>query len=349
VIDAYTGKVTLYDITTPKKPDPILQAWESVFPNLFTPMKYMTAQLQQHLKYPEDIFSIQSAIFGRYHITSPSQFYGNSDGWSLSPTFGAGPPSDTIKLKTQVDKQGYVVSQSAERMDPLYQIYAPPGSSDPQYTMTDAYVAASASSGSTSGNAGVGNLAAFDVATSDPNDYGAITVYRPKTRVPINGPLLAEEKMIGYGPASSAISLLNQQRSSVFLGNVLMVPVGGSILYVLPMYVTSNAASYPQLENFITQYNNSIGFSRTLKGALSKVLAGGGATTGPGTSGLTVAQLLDRAQTNYNNAQTALRAGNFVAYQHDLAQENADITKALSQLSGATTGKHARTSATTRT
>ena len=351
VIDAYTGKVTLYDITTKQNPDPILQAWESVFPNLFTSMKYMTSELQQHLKYPEDIFSVQSAIFGRYHITTPSQFYGNGDGWSLSPTFGAGPPPSTILLISQdINRAGTVVSQTADRMDPLYQVYAPPGSSVPQYTLTDAYVSAAGSGTSSSANAGVVNLTAFDVAMSDPNDYGQITVYRPPPhKTPIDGPLLAEEKMVAFGPASSQISLLNKEGSQVILGNVLMLPVGGSILYVLPMYVTSSVTSVPQLEYFITRYNQRNAFEPTLGQALSKVLGSGGSTTSPGTRGLTIAQLLSRAQTNYSNAQIALRHGNFVAYQHDLAQENADISKALSLLTGGSSTTHAKKGPTTKT
>lgn len=347
VIDAYTGKVTLYDIDPT---DPILNAWKSVFPNLFTPLGDMIAPLRAHLKYPQDIFSIQSAMFGRYHITSPSFWYSNGDGWSLSPTFGAGPPSDSIELQTQTDKQGNITSQIAARMDPLYQIYAPPGSTVPQYTLTDAYVSASASAGSTTGNAGVGNLTAFDVAMSDPNDYGDITVYRTQAKTPVNGPLLAEENMIGYGPASTALSLLNQQHSSVFLGNVLMVPIGGSVLYVVPMYVTSNAASFPQLEKFMTQYNGNIGFSSTLVGALSKVLSTGAPPPSTKeTSGLTIAELLARAQTNYTSAEAALRRGDFAAYQHYLSLENADINQALAKLTQGSTTSGTKASATTKT
>jgi hypothetical protein len=350
VIDAYTGKVTLYDITTKQNPDPILQAWESVFPNLFTPMKYMTAQLQQHLKYPEDIFSIQSAIFGRYHITAPSSFYTYGDGWSLSPTFGAGPPPSAIKTTDQVDKQGVIISQTADRMDPLYQIYAPPDSSIPQYTLTDAYVAASASGGSTSANSGVVNLKAFDVALSGPGTtYGQITVYRPHTAAPIDGPLLAEEKMVNFNLASRAISLLNTEGSSVILGNVLMVPVGGSILYVLPMYVTSSVTNVPRLEEFITRYNQNTAFEPTLRQALTEVLGSGGAPSTRGTSGLTVVQLLTRAQTFYEDAQTALADKQLGAYQKDLTLENADIAKALSLLHGGSTSKHAKTTTTTKT
>ncbi len=349
VIDAYTGKVTLYDITTKQNPDPILQAWESVFPGLFTPMSDMTAELRQHLKYPEDIFSIQSAIFGRYHLTTPSQFYANTNGWSLSPTFGAGPPPSTIKLITQVDNKGIPVSQTADRMDPLYQVYAPPGSSIPQYTLTDAYVSAAGTGTSSSANSGVVNLTAFDVAMSDPNDYGQITVYRPRSAAPIDGPLLAEERMVNYKPASSAISLLNTNGSSVILGNVLMVPISGSILYVLPVYVTSTVANVPRLEEFITRYNQSTAFEPTLGQALTRVLGSGGSTSSPGTKGLTIAQLLSHAQTSYTNAQTALRHGDFVAYQHDLAQENADIAKALSLLSGGSPTRHAKNTPATKT
>jgi uncharacterized protein len=345
VIDAYTGQVTLYDIDPS---DPILNAWQSIFPDLFTPLSDMTPQLRAHLKYPEDIFSIQSAIFGRYHITSPSSFYANGDGWSLSPTFGAGPPPSQIEQVTQVNK-GVIVSQTADRMDPLYQVYAPPGSSIPQYTLTDAFVSASASGTSSSANAGVVNLTAFDIAMSDPNDYGQITVYHPQTKTPINGPLLAEENMVAYGPASSRISLLNKEGSQVILGNVLMLPVGGSILYVLPMYVTSSVTNYPQLEDFITQYNQSKSFEPTLSLALNKVLASGASPSSPGTKGLTITQLLTRAQTNYTDAQTALSHKNLTLYQKDLAQENADLAKAISLLTGGSSTKHATSSPTTKT
>jgi uncharacterized membrane protein (UPF0182 family) len=125
VVDAYTGQVTLYAMD---QADPILQAWESAFPKLITPLSNMPRPLLLHLRYPQDIFSIQAAIYGRYHITSSQQFYSNGDGWSLTPTDGAGPPSDTIQTTTKLDKQGFVVSTTPTRMDPLYQIYALPGS-----------------------------------------------------------------------------------------------------------------------------------------------------------------------------------------------------------------------------
>ena len=87
VINAYSGKTTFYNADPS---DPILRAYEAAFPNMFTPLSKMTAGLKAHLRYPPDIFSVQSAIYGRYHLTSPSQFYAASNAWQLSPTAGAG-------------------------------------------------------------------------------------------------------------------------------------------------------------------------------------------------------------------------------------------------------------------
>jgi uncharacterized membrane protein (UPF0182 family) len=128
-----------------------------------------------------------------------------------------------------------------------------------------------------------------------------------------------------------------------------MVPVGGSILYVLPMYVTSSVTNVPRLEEFITRYNQNTAFEPTLVQALTEVLGSGSAPSSRGTSGLTVVQLLTRAQTFYEDAQTALADKQLGAYQKDLTLENADIAKALSLLHGGSTSKHTKTTTTTKT
>ena len=97
IIDAYSGKMTFYDMD-PK--DPILQAYSAAFPNMFQPLRKMSAQLQAHLRYPPDIFSVQSAIYGRYHLTNPANFYAASNAWQLSPTAGAGPQSQALWRRT---------------------------------------------------------------------------------------------------------------------------------------------------------------------------------------------------------------------------------------------------------
>jgi uncharacterized protein len=349
VIDAYTGQVTLYAMDPS---DPILQAWESAFPGLIQSKTDMPPQLLAHLKYPEDIFSIQSAIYGRYHIKTPSSFYSNGDGWSLSPTDGAGSPSDTIQLSQQVAKNGSVISQTVARMDPLYQVYSLPGSSIPQYTLTDAYVAASSAnqtSSTTTPSSGVLNLTAFVVALSDPNDYGHFVVYRAPPGASTPGPVLADSAMSSYPPASSKISYVDQHGSSVLLGNVLMIPINGSMLYVRPMYVSSVNTNLPLLNYFIAVYKQRRGFAPTLAGVLSQVLGTAGPTSSsPGH--LDTNELIALALAEAQKASAALTAGGpnpLGLYQHYTNLENRYLAEAYSQLKSPSTSSTPTTTTTT--
>ena len=337
VVDAYTGQVTLYAMP---QPDPILEAWRSIFPGLIQPFTNMPTVLRRHLRYPEDIFSIQSAIWGRYHITKPSVFYSNGDGWSLSPTDGAGPPNSALVANTSTNKQGDTVTTTFARMDPLYQIYTLPGTKQPQFTLSDAYVAASSAasaSASSNGATPVLPLRAFIVALSDPSDYGELHVYQPSPGVNVPGPVQADAAMISNIKASTQITLLGVQKSVVLLGNVLMLPINGSMLYVRPFYVSAEATNLPLLNYFITDYNNTIGFSPSLGTAVDEAL---GMTpqqgTGGNTSKFTVKQLLDEATRVSGLAQAALHESppNFTLYGKYVNEENALIARAVHQLGG---------------
>jgi len=340
VVDAYSGRVTLYAMDPT---DPILKAWESAFPGLIKDIRSMTQPLREHLKYPQDVFSIQAAVWGRYHISDAAAFYSNSDGWNITPTNGAGSPSNLLKLTTQYDKQGYIVSQSAARMDPLYQIYALPGTSAPQYTMTDAYVTTNAgnASGASAGGS-VLNLTAFMVALNDPKHYGQLLVYRPPAG--LTGPVQADSTMSSSPAPSSAISLLNKEGSQVLLGNILMIPVNGQMLYVRPMYVRATSSNFPLLRAMIVVYGSKTGFAPTLASALGQVFGGG--SGGGGTPSYTVAELLALAQGEYTKAQAALAQRNLAAYQAAVNQMNIYVAQALSELPST---KGASSSSTTTT
>jgi uncharacterized protein len=339
VVNAYTGKVHLYaspavtgangTIT-----DPILRVWASVYPGLIQPYSSMNTELQAHMRYPEDLFSIQAAIYGRYHITNTSEFYNNGSGWSLSPTDGAGAPNQTLKVSAQYDKQGYIVSETAARMDPLYQVYTLPGQSTPQFTLSDAYVTASAngSGAVSSSTTSVYNLTAFMVALSDPNDYGDLYVYRPPPGTTI-GPVQADAKMNADQAASSKITLLNREGSKVLLGNVLMVPLDGSMLYARPMYVTSQSTSFPLLDYMIVVYKDKTGFSSSLAGALAQVL-GTPSPTPPTKKGTTAAELYADSQNEYQLAQTALENGQLGLYQSEFKKAYTEAIEAYQLQSG---------------
>ena len=225
VIDAYSGKMTFYD-ADPK--DPILQAYEAAFPNMFTPISKMDPELQAHLRYPPDIFSIQSAIYGRYHLKSPGTFYAASSAWQLSPTAGAGPKSQALLAENTYNSQGQLVSTTPARMSPQYQVYALPHTGQQVFTVSDAFVPAS--QGSLTNNNQNFNLTAWMVGQSDPSHYGQLDVYQ--TPQGTYGPANADAEISANTTVSSDISLLDQNGSEVLLGETLMVPIGNSMVYL---------------------------------------------------------------------------------------------------------------------
>jgi uncharacterized membrane protein (UPF0182 family) len=352
VINAYSGKTTFYDVD---KNDPILQAYASAFPNMFTPLSKMSAGLQAHLRYPPDLFSIQSAIYGRYHLTSPSQFYSESNAWQLSPTAGAGTQSQALQVQDVVNQEGQVISQSTARMAPLYQVSALPGSSTQTFTVTDAYVPAAQSNSSGANNL---NMSAFMVATQDPGDYGDLTVYKTPQGTP--GPANADEYIQANHTVSSDITLYDQHGSEVLLGNTLVVPVGQSIIYLRPFYVASSTNPLPQLTDVIGVLGQKVVVEPSLSSTLSILLGtsistpGGSPGTAPATGPSTgtvptqVQDELNSAQSYYAQALTALKAGDLGTYQSDINSMDSEIQAAQSALKAAS-GTSTSTATTTTT
>ncbi len=349
LVDAYTGQMTFYDVDPN---DPILNAYAAAFPHMFTPISKMNAQLRAHLRYPEDIFSIQSAIYGRYHLTNPSQFYGASSAWQLSPTAGAGPKSQSLLAQNTYNAQGQLVSTAPARMAPQYQVYAPPGSNTQQLTISDGFVPASTSnSASSSQNL---NLRAFMLGGSDPSNYGQLTVY--ETPQGTLGPANADLEISANQAVSKDISLLDTNGSVVLLGETLMVPIGGSMVYLRPLYVAATTKPQPQLQYVVAVLGKNVAIETNLQAVLNDVLAtslapptnnGSVPTGGSVPSG--VAQDLQQAQTDYKNAQAELSAGNLGQYQTDIAAMQAEIAAAQSLLGTTSTGATTSTTTTTTT
>ena len=334
VINAYTGSMKYY-VNDPK--DPIIQAWESAFPKMFLPMSKMPASIRTHLRYPSDLFSVQAATLGHYHITNASAFYTASDKWEISPTTGAGTPSATLSRTEVTNAAGNVVSTSLSPMSPVYQVGSLPGQNHQQLLESVAYVPA--------GNSGtVQGLTAFMVATSDTNDYGHLNVYVTPRGTSVTGPVQADSEIQQTSAVSSIITLQDQHGSEVLLGNNLMVPLDQSVLYIRPLYVTSTSNPLPQLRYVIAVFNQDVAISPTLSGALSQVLGAsfsGGSSTGSSsttptggstTSGGSAASYLKQASADYTSAQAALQAGNLGQYQADVNAMNAQLKLAQAAL-----------------
>ncbi len=311
-VDAYTGQMTFY-VTDPS--DPIIRAYEAAFPKMFTSQSKMPSTIRQHLRYPTDLFNVQAAFLGRYHITNARAFYSAADRWTLSPSAGAG--SATQGLAQNSSGTGLA------SMSPLVQVASLPGSNVQQLTETLAYVPA--------GNAAqVQGLTAFLIATSDPSNYGQLHLYVTPRGTTVTGPALADSEINNTSAVSSLITLNDQHGSQVLLGADVMIPLDKSLLYIRPFYVTASVNPIPQLRYVVAVYNQDVAIAPTLAGALSQVLGanvstGGGANAG---TGKTASQYLQEAAADYTNAQNALSSGNLADYQKYVNAMNQAIKKA---------------------
>ena len=336
VINAYTGSMKFYDVD-PK--DPILQAYRAAFPKMFLPLSAMPKAIRTHLRYPSDLLSVQAATYGAYHITAPNSFYSASDKWEISPSTGAGTPSQALAQNVRTNSAGNVVSTSLAPMSPVFQVGALPQTKNQQLLETISYVP--------SGNSGtVQGLTAFIEATSNENNYGRLNLYVTPRGTSVTGPAQADSEMEQASLVSSTISLLDQHGSEVLLGNNLMVPLDQSVLYIRPLYISSTTNSLPQLKYVIAVFNQDVSISPTLAGALSSVLGANVSVGPPGSSTVgttppsgsttstnkTAQQYLKQATADYTAAQVALTAGDLGTYQSDVKAMDAQLLLAQNAL-----------------
>jgi uncharacterized membrane protein (UPF0182 family) len=335
VVDAYTGKVTLYAFD---ESDPVLQTWRKAFPNLFAPKASMPAGLLPHLRYPEDLFAIQTDRYTLYHLSTAEELYSRKDLWAL--------PEDRSGEIQQQRDQGPVSpgslapASNASKMRPYYLLTRLPGQSQPKFSLVMPFTPNNKQ-----------NMVAYMAASSDPDDYGQLSLFSLDPSRTIDGPTQVNSRILANTRVASELSLLNQQGSKVILGNLLIVPVKDSLLYVQPIFVqsagTSQSASVntiPLLEKVAVVLNTDVGYAETLSGAIAEVVTGqppqggppppGPPQTPPNTSS-TVQQLLQQANQEYQAAQTALQHGDLAGYQRHVNE----MGRLLSQALGSTKGK----------
>ena len=298
-VDAYNGTVTLYEWN---EKDPVLKTWAKAFPNTIKPKSEISAQLLEHIRYPEDLFRVQREILSSYHVKTAEAFYGGQDFWRVPrdpSTFGA----------------------NASAQPPYYLTLQMPGTKKPVFSLTTPFVP----------RGGRENLSAFAVVNSDPGpDYGKISVLQLPRNTNIAGPSQVASNFEAKPEVANSLSLLRRGGSDVVLGNLLTLPVGGGLLYVQPVYVraTSNTAAYPLLQKVLVSFGDQIGYDDTLKGALDQVFGGNSGTVAGGSSSGTSGQTstnsslvnsLASAKQAYADGLAALAKGDFAAY--DKAQK----------------------------
>jgi uncharacterized protein len=290
-VDAYDGTVTLYQWD---EKDPVLKTWMKAFPNTVKAKSTISADLLDHIRYPEDMFRVQRDILSSYHVQSAAAFYGGQDFWRVPrdpSTFGA----------------------NAGAQPPYYMTLEMPGSTSPTFSLTTPFVP----------RGGRENLSAFAAVNSTAGpDYGKITVLQLPRSTNIAGPSQVASNFEAKPDVANALSLLRQGGSDVVLASLLTLPVGNGLLYVQPVYVraTGNASAYPLLQKVLVSFGDVIGFDNSLKGALDQVFGGNSGTnsssaaTTTSNSSADLAGALANAKQAIADGQAALAKGDFAAY-----------------------------------
>ncbi len=241
VIDAYNGTVAFY---VADAADPIVATYRKIFPSLFRPLDAMPPDLRQHIRYPEDLFTIQALQYRAYHMDAPEVFYNREDLWQF-PREPATP-------------DGMNEGGGETRMAPYYIMMRLPGEPQTEFFLMLPMTPSQRE-----------NMIAWLAARCDPPEYGKLIVYEFPKEKQVYGPFQIEALINQNTEISQQISLWNQMGSRVIRGNLLVVPIGNSILYVSPLYLRAQSGQLPELKRVIAAYGDRVAMEETLPAALA--------------------------------------------------------------------------------
>lgn len=293
VIDAYNGSVVFYQTDTE---DPIIKTYAAVFPGTFHPISEIPKSLIPHLRYPEDIFTLQTSAYSVYHMDDPQIFYNKEDQWEI-PTIAS-------------EGEG-VLSGTIPPMQPRHIIMKLPGEKKEEYVLMLPFTPRAKD-----------NLSAWMVASSDGDNYGKLLVYRfPKDKL-VFGPKQIIGRINQHPEISQQISLWSQGGSQVIQGPLLVIPIEESLIYVRSLYLKAEAGKIPELKRVIVAYENKIAMEETLEEGLSKIFGSGTAKKSQGNiitksslpSDKNDEELIQRADEMYEEALRAQRSGDWARY-----------------------------------
>lgn len=243
VIDAYTGSLTAY-LSVPS--DPVIRTWARAFPGIFAPLDRMPAGLRAHIRYPDDIYRIQTSLYATYHMDEPEDFYHREDQWqvpAVAEREGAVPFMRHLVMRLPAETKAEFI----------YMVPYTPRGKD--------------------------NLAAWMVARNDGEAYGKLRVYRLSRQKLAFGPIQIQNRINQNTDISRQISLWDQRGSRVIRGDLLVIPIEESLLYVQPLYLQAEGGRIPELKRVVVAYENRVVMGENLEVALAE-LFGGAPTSG---------------------------------------------------------------------
>ena len=306
VTSAYDGTMQFYVMD---ENEPIIAAYSRIFPALFAPFSAMPDDLKAHIRYPEDLFRVEASVYRIYHMTEVNQFYNKEDVWAWPEEF---------------------YENQLAPMEPYYVLMQLPDSEELDYVQILPFTPANRE-----------NMTAWLAAQSDPDNYGQKLVYEFGKDSLVYGPKQIEARIDQDPIISEQLTLWGQQGSNVIRGNLLVIPIGGSLLYVEPLYLQAVNGRIPELKRVILATSDRVVMAENLGLALAQLfgrdvladanladLAAGAPSTLPDTEtapasgddgaapteAANLEVLIARANTQYNQAQTYLRDGDWAGY-----------------------------------
>jgi len=295
VLDAYNGSVDLY-VADPE--DPLIRVYQGIFPGVFRPLSEMPSDLRKHLRYPEDIFRIQTLIYTVYHMTTPQVFYNKEDLWEIPVLAGSG---------------------GEKPMAPYYTIMRLPQEKSEEFILMLPFTPNRKD-----------NLSAWIVGRSDGEHYGQLVVYRFPRQKLVYGPKQIVARINQDAEISRQITLWDQRGSQVAQGTLLVIPIEEGLIYVRPLYLRAESGKIPELKRVIVAYENQIAMEETLEASIERIFQGGRipvgapappATGAPLTAGPAASQppdLIRQARETYDRAVQAQRQGDWAKYGEEL-------------------------------
>ena len=296
VIDAYSGTVDYY-VADPT--DPMVQTYGKIFPGVFKPMDQMPAGLRAHIRYPELMFATQTDVLRTYHMDDPQVFYIRGDLWDI-PNEIVGTASEEQPMEAY-----YIVMKLPEDANESYLVMRP-------FTPHNK-----------------NNMVAWMAAKCGPEDYGKIVLYEfPKDKL-VYGPSQIESRVNQDPAISSQLTLWNQVGSRVNRGNLLVIPIEKSLIYVEPLYLQAETSKIPELTRVIVAYGNRVVMELTLEAALTRIFGGKAAPAAPSAPSVTVPSqapssevqaLANQAAQELQKAQELARNGDWAGYGDQLTK-----------------------------
>lgn len=249
VVDAYDGTVTLYAVDTE---DPLLQAWSDAFPGTITSIDELPDGLREHFRYPKDLFTLQSQVYTTYHIPTTAGFYNKADEWRIPPDAAA-----------EANDGGTATGSSDQMLDPYYLLMRLPGQQDEEFVLIQPYLAASRP-----------NMVAWLAARSDPDNYGELFAVQFPSDSEVLGTRQAQTRIEQDDDIAEYITLRAQQGSNVRRGNMIVLPIEESIVYVEPLFLEGGSADIPELARVVLVMGDEVVFEPTLAEAVASLVGG---------------------------------------------------------------------------